>query len=699
MGLTPLRRAALSGLAAVVLAVAACGRSGGPVAPPRFPGAPVVLVTIDTLRADRLPMYGYGKVETPALDALRKDSVLFEQAYAHVPLTLPSHASVFTGLEPGMHGVLDNSGYRLPAGEPTLAELLKAKGYATGGAVSAAVLASRSGIARGFDFWEEKVEAKGPVSMLDFVERPGWETSRLLLDWLRPHAGEKFLAFLHVYEPHAPYTPPEPFRSKYADRYDGEVAASDAVVGAFLEELKKLGVYDRAIVVLLSDHGEGLGDHGEQQHGIFLYRESIHVPLLVKLPGSALAGKSVAAPVPLTDVFTTVGDLLGLEGFPERPGTFSLARLAAGAPVPDRRVFAENYSPRIRLGWSELRALVSEKYHYVEAPTPELYDVANDPAQKTNLAPSKPPELRAMVVETERRRTPLRAPEAVDPETAAKLRSLGYLTGNADDSGPRPDPKEAIGSLVKLQSAVEMHQAGRSAEAVPLLLEVLSSNPRLVDGWEVLSSAYERLGKMDEALAALKKTVANSPPGRSNYVADVAALALRAGRLDEARKNAELARDLGEARAYVVLGRVALREGKLDEALRAATDGIAKGGSFPPQGLHVVKAEVLGRQERLADAEKEYRLELEAHPQSVEAFTGLAIVSAVRGDLPEAARRIGELVRAVPTPEGYLAGVVSLRSFGRLPEAKALAAEGRRAFPSDPRLAREEAALAAGRPR
>ena len=291
MGLTPLRRAALSGLAAVVLAVAACGRSGGPVAPPRFPGAPVVLVTIDTLRADRLPMYGYGKVETPALDALRKDSVLFEQAYAHVPLTLPSHASVFTGLEPGMHGVLDNSGYRLPAGEPTLAELLKAKGYATGGAVSAAVLASRSGIARGFDFWEEKVEAKGPVSMLDFVERPGWETSRLLLDWLRPHAGEKFLAFLHVYEPHAPYTPPEPFRSKYADRYDGEVAASDAVVGAFLEELKKLGVYDRAIVVLLSDHGEGLGDHGEDEHGVFLYREAIQVPLLVKLP-SAGAGRS-----------------------------------------------------------------------------------------------------------------------------------------------------------------------------------------------------------------------------------------------------------------------------------------------------------------------------------------------------------------------------------------------------------------------
>ena len=699
MGFTAFRRAALPGALAAVLAVAACGREGGPQAAPRFPGAPVVLVCVDTLRADRLPVYGYRKVETPALDALRADSVLFEKAYAHVPLTLPSHASVFTGLEPGMHGVLDNAGYRLPAGEPTLADLLKARGYATGGAISAAVLASRSGIARGFDFWEEKVEAKGPVSMLDFVERPGRETASLLLDWLRPHARKPFLAFLHVYEPHAPYAAPEPFSSRGADPYDGEVAAADAVVGAFLDELKRLGVYDRAIVVFFSDHGEGLGDHGEQQHGIFLYRESIQVPLLLKLPGGALAGKSVASPVQLSDVFTTVGDLLGPEGFPARPGTLSLSGLAAGGAASDRRVFAENYSPRIRLGWSELRALVSEKYHYVEAPTPELYDVENDPAQLENLAPEKPPELRAMVVETERRRTPLRAPEAVDPETAAKLRSLGYLTGSADDSGPRPDPKAAIGSLEKLRSAVELHQGGRSAEAIPALLAVLSENPRLVDGWEVLSSAYEKLGKMDEALAAAKKTVSNSPPGRSNYVADVAALALRAGRLDEARRNAELARDLGEVRAYVVLGRVALREGKLDEALRAATDGIARGGGFPPAGLHVVRAEVLGRRENLAEAEKEYRLELGAHPRSVEAYTGLAILAAVRGDLAGVTGKLEEMVRAIPTADAYLAAVVSLRSFGRAAEAKAFAAEGRRAFPSDARLAREAASLAARRPR
>ncbi len=690
------RRAPLL-LAPGLLFFSSCARPQATTPSLRFPSAPLVLVSVDTLRSDRLPMYGYRGVETPALDGLRKDSVLFERAYAHVPLTLPSHASLFTGLEPGRHGVLDNSGYRLAASDPTLAELLRGAGYATGGAVSAAVLSGSSGIGRGFDLWEDRVEAEGPVSMLDFVERPGGATAALLLDWVSRNAGRPFFAFLHTYEPHAPHAAPEPFRSRWADPYDGEVAAADAVVGAFLEGLKKLGVYDNALVVFLSDHGEGLGDHGEAQHGIFVYRESLQVPLLVKLPGQALAGTSVSAPVALTDVFTTVGDVLGVTGFPAREGTVSLAALASGAPAPDRRLFAENFSPRIRLGWSELRALVSDRFHYVEAPTPELYDVARDPAQRTNLAPRKPPELRAMVVETERRRTALRAPAPADTETARKLQALGYLTGSArDEGGARPDPKEVIGTLVTLQRAVELHQAGRSAEALPLLHDVLAANPRLVDGWEVLANALERLGRKDEALAALKRTVALSPPGRSNYVVDVASLALRAGRLDEARRHAELARGLGDPRACAVLGRVALAEGKLDEALRAADDGLARGGAVPPAGLHVLRAEVFGRREDLAAAEVEYRSELAARPRSLEALSGLALVAASRGDAAEAVRRVGALVAAVPTAEGYLTGVVTLRTLGRAREAGALLAEARRLFPAEPRLAGQAAALAKG---
>ncbi|MGA7990719.1 MAG: sulfatase-like hydrolase/transferase [Thermoanaerobaculia bacterium] len=712
----------LAGLAALP----SCARPKSRAASPRFEKAPLVLVSVDTLRSDRLPMYGYGKVETPALDGLRKDAVLFERAYSHIPLTLPAHVSLFTGLEPGQHGVLDNSGYRLDPAIPTLAELLKRAGYATGGAVSAIVLGSQSGIARGFDFWDEKVESNRRTRMLDFVQRPGKETADLLLGWIRRETRRPLFAFLHVYEPHAPYEAAEPYRSRYRDPYDGEVAYSDAIVGGFLAELKRMGLYDGAMIVFLSDHGEGLGDHGEMQHGIFLYREALQIPLLVKLPGGALAGTSVRTPVEISDVFVTIGEALAVPGFPERPGTTSLVALASGGPAPERRIFAENYNPRIRLGWSELRSLISEKNQYIEAPTPEFYDLEKDPAERQNLAGQKPAGLRSMVAETEKRGTALRSPSAIDPEQAKKLQSLGYLTGSASEAGgPLPDPKETIGSLVELQRAVELHQAGKSAEAVPILLGLLKTNPRLVDGWEILSSALERQGRMDEALAALEKTARLSPPGRTNYLVDVAALALRIGRTDDARKHAEVAWEMGDARAaevlarihlsendpsgarqwaerclsrpgtfpgaLLVLARVAMLEGKFAEALGKVDEASrVAGAGNPPPLLHVTRAEILGRQNKLDLAEAQYEKELEFFPREVDALTGLAIVAASRGDMKEASRRLEAMLRAVPGPEAYVMAVRSLRSFGNAPRAQSVLAEARKRYPEDPRLAREE---------
>lgn len=728
MRIAPARHAALLGGIFLLLAVPACRGTRRAHVGPRFERAPVVLISVDTLRSDRLPMYGYAKVETPALDGLRRDAILFERAYSHIPLTLPAHVSLFTGLEPGQHGVLDNAGFRLDPAVPCLAELLKKAGYATGGAISAIVLNSQSGISRGFDFWDERVGSKRQTSMLDFVQRPGKETADLLLGWIGHEAPHPLFAFLHIYEPHAPYEAAEPYRSRYSDPYDGEVAYSDAIVGEFLAELKRIGLYDRAMIFFLSDHGEGLGDHGEMQHGIFLYRESIQIPLLVKLPGGALAGTSVKTPVQISDVFPTIGEALAVPGFPERPGTTSLIGLASGGPAPERRIFAENYNPRIRLGWSELRSLISIRHQYIEAPVPELYDLAADPAEKENLAARKPPELRSMVAETERRRTALRSPSAIDPEQAKKLQSLGYLTGSASEAGgSRPDPKESIGSLVELQRAVELHQAGKSAEAVPILLGLLKTNPRLIDGWEILSAALERQGKMDEALTALKRTAQLSPPGRTNYLVDVANLALRAGRTEDARKHADVAWEMGDARAAEVLARIhllendpagarrwaelclsrkgafpgallvlahtAMLEGKFAEALEKV-DEAAKiaAATTPPPGLHVTRAEIFGRQDKLDLAEGEYRKELELFPQNVEAFTGLAIIAASRGEMSEASRRIDAMIRAVPGPFTYVMAVRSLGRFGNASRARALLEEARRLYPQDQRFAREEAA-------
>ncbi|MES1210946.1 MAG: sulfatase, partial [Acidobacteriota bacterium] len=266
------------------LGIAGCGGKGS------AKGAPILLISIDTLRSDRLPVYGYAKGSTPALDAFAKDAIVFERAYSHYPLTLPSHVSILTGQLPPEHKVRDNAGYPFEAAKhPYLPRLLKEIGYDTGAAVSAFVLRGQTGLSEGFDAYDGSLAPK-PGETLDLVQRSGHDTLQAALPWLRGRAGKPFFHFLHLYEPHAPYTAPEPFASRFPDPYDAEVAAADQVLGDLFAELKKLEIYDRAVIVVLSDHGEGLGEHGEAQHGIFLYRETLQVPLLVKLPKSERGG-------------------------------------------------------------------------------------------------------------------------------------------------------------------------------------------------------------------------------------------------------------------------------------------------------------------------------------------------------------------------------------------------------------------------
>src|SRR5262245_7225666 len=313
--------------AALLLAVPSCRPQDGRVSR----GAPVILISVDTLRADHLPADGYRAAETPNLDALRKDSVLFENAYSQVPLTLPSHTTIFTGLLPPQHGVRDNLGYALSDGPPTLAGYLKQRGYSTGGAVSSIVLSHVTGVGRGFDFYEDTVEPDRISQTLSRVQRHGNETAALLSDWIGPHADQPFFAFLHLFEPHTPYEPPEPYKSRYKLAYDGEIARADEIVGTFLKYLKDQEVYDRALLIFLSGHGEGLNDHGEDEHGVLLYREAIHVPLMIKFPKARRAGESVAEPVALTDVFPTVAEAAGLPVPPGLAGRSLMSLPAAAA--------------------------------------------------------------------------------------------------------------------------------------------------------------------------------------------------------------------------------------------------------------------------------------------------------------------------------------------------------------------------------
>jgi len=543
-----------------------------------YPGAPIVLISIDTLRSDHLPAYGYKGVETPAIDALRADAVLCERAFSHYPITLPSHASILSGLLPTQHGVRDNVGYPYDGDRhPTLARLLKSAGYETGGAVSTFILRRATGIAAGFDFYEDSIAVQGG-ERLDELQRPGTETARLGLDWIRGRSGKPFFFFLHLYEPHTPYTPPEPWRSRYRDRpYDGEIATADSIVGGFLRELSRLGIYDRAVVVLLSDHGEGLSEHGERQHGFLLYRETLQVPLLLKLPGGARKGETITVPVGLSDVAPTLLALAGVERPREMTGIPLLDLL--GKAAPSRDIYSETFYPRLHLGWSDLASLIGGRYHYIEGPDPELYDLAHDHGERVNLRDRERRTFAALRTALKPYDRNLQAPRA-DPETARKLASLGYLGGSAAASqgGPLPDPKGQTRVLGEIDDAFGHLAAGETEPAIAGFKRLVAANPKMEDIWDNLGLALQKEGRHEEASAAFAQALKLSNGAPSVAIAAASSL-IALGRLDEARKHAELAMKMNPAGAYDILVQIALARhdtpGALELMRRAVELGVA----------------------------------------------------------------------------------------------------------------------------
>jgi tetratricopeptide (TPR) repeat protein len=634
-----------------------------------------------------------------------------------------------TGLLPDRNGLHDNLGYSLNPGVPTLAELLGKGGYATGGAVTSLVLSGASGIGRGFGLWDDDVAPTRPFQALSRVQRPGDEAEASMERWIEKQSGP-FFAFLHLYEPHAPYEPKEPFRSLYANPYDGEIATADAITGKFLDFLKSKGLYDRALIVLMSDHGEGLGDHGESEHGVFLYREVLQVPLLVKLPkGSSAAPRSVAVPVQLADVFTTIGKAAGLEGFAAPAGTVSVIELADAASRPGRRIYAESFFPRTHFGWSELRSLVDGRWHYVEAPRPELFDLAADPAEKTNLAAGLPEPFRKLRIEMEALRTSFAAPAAVDRETAKKLASLGYLSSGASaGSGPLDDPKDHIATVGLMKEALREFVEGSPAKSVAITQKLLAENPRMLDIWELQAQALAKLGRTDEALASLRKTIELAPAGSTQYVVSFANHALQMGKAEEARKHAELARSTGDpagdeilARACLALGdlpaaeaaareclktdrnrdkgllvlaQVEARRGNLPKALEAAArvqaarvqDGAVH--ALPLAGLHLLRGDVLARMGRPNEAETEFREELRAYPTTLKAWSSLVILYATQSRIADVHKAVEDMVGASPGVDAYLTAFQTLSVLGDQAGAERWKREGLKKYPGDARFHR-----------
>src|SRR3954463_9218229 len=347
----------------------------------------LLIVTLDTTRADRIHAYGFDGIETPNLDRMAREGVLFEQAVAPAPLTLPAHSSIFTGRFPPAHGVRDNGGFFLDARETTLAERLQARGFRTGGFVGAYVLDHKWGIAQGFQTYFDDFDLSKYQSLsLGSVDRPGNEVADKALQWLDGVGSKRFFGWVHFYDAHSPYDPPEPFKSRYAGHpYIGEIAFVDSQVGRLLAYLDAHHLADNTVVIVMGDHGESLGEHGEGTHGFFVYQATMHVPLLVRAPYDLMAGRRVADTVRSIDILPTALELLGVPSSEHLEGTSVVPLMTGAKKELGLAAYSEAIYPRFHFGWSDLRALTSGRYKYVAAPRPELYDLQEDPGETRNL--------------------------------------------------------------------------------------------------------------------------------------------------------------------------------------------------------------------------------------------------------------------------------------------------------------------------
>src|SRR5262252_8947023 len=442
----------------------ACGRTRAPAVAEVSPSRqPIVLITIDTLRADRLGSYGSARGLTPALDAFARDATRFTAAVSQVPLTLPSHATILTGLHPARHGVRTNDGFHLPASVPTLAESLKTRGYDTAAFIGGYPLrGSTSGLSRGFDRYDDEFLAAPDVS-----ERPADAVIQSAAAWIERNAARQFFAWIHLFDPHSPYSPPAPFASAHRDApYDGEVAYTDAAVGRFLDRLRQFRLFAPSTIVIVADHGESLGDHGERTHGTFLYDATIRVPLLIKLPTAAEDARSrsvdiVTTPVETADLAPTIAAIAGA-ALADGDGQSLLPLISGAAGDPDRPAYAESYYQNVLLGWSPLRAVRTERWKLIEAPRSELYDLEHDPGELQNRLN----ERAALAAGLQRALTSVanRGHAAADghaPATAEsmeRLRSLGYASGS---TAPTPasraiDPKDRVAVWAEIEDGIDL---------------------------------------------------------------------------------------------------------------------------------------------------------------------------------------------------------------------------------------------------
>jgi arylsulfatase A-like enzyme/Tfp pilus assembly protein PilF len=619
----------------------------------------VVLITLDTVRADHLGSYGYAIASTPALDRLAREGARFSDATTHAPLTGPAHAGILTGVYPARFGIRDNASTPLPKDAVTLASVLQASGYRTGAFIGAFILDRAYGFDRGFDTFDSRFDRFQAGDKLQ-AERPAGDVVQPALAWLSSlPASKPFFAWVHLYDAHAPYAPPEPYRTRFrAHPYDGEVAYVDSAVGRILAMLQQKGRLDRTLIVAIGDHGESLGEHGEQEHGLFLYDAVLRIPLLMRLPGTIRGGMVVRDQVRAIDVMPTILSLVGVASPPRLDGE-SLAPLLEGhARATSPLAYAETYYPQLHFGWSPLLSARVPEWKYISAPRAELYDLRHDPREASNaldrqqnVAGRLDADLRQVAGSFGVNASSTRA-AMPDAETMARLRSLGYVgfTPSAP-AGRGADPKDMVPRLEEfrrlLHEATEELKRRQPAAAVEKLKQAAALNERAYDVHLQLGDAYAEMKDVERALGEYEAAALLNPASADPLVA-AAKVCTASGRLDEAQKKVDQAARLEPRSAELAIarGRLDEQQGKLPQALEDYREAVRLNPSDMRARASVVNIAL--RVSKFDVAETELKTMLAANFDPARTHYALGIVAEGRGDRAAAAREYRAALHADP---------------------------------------------------
>ena len=588
------------------------------------PGLNILIITLDTTRADRLGCYGYPKAGTPNLDALAAGGVRFENATCQVPLTGPSHCSLFTGAYPFVHRVHNNGSDILPPEVQTLAEAMKAAGRTTAAFVGSFSVDSRFGLGRGFDVYDDDFAAGQPFKPLNAERRAG-EVYTPFAQWLDEHKADRFFVWVHFFDPHIPYDPPSPYKERFSsDPYDGEIAFMDEHVGKIVGKLRDDGLLQRTLVIIAGDHGEAFGEKEARGHGVFLYEPTMRVPLIFYAESHLPRGRVVGSRVRLIDIPSSMLDMLDLPGLKDSQGT-SLLPYIHGKRKDDLDSYIETYYPRENYGWSELVGLLRGEWKYIRAPREELYDLKRDPKEEKNLAGAKPDIVRGLGTGLDKLvrefpSSPRAEKKALTGEEAERLRALGYVAMADGPSGKAlPDPKDQTDELRLIRQAEEYEASENLPEAAAARQRILAMRPEVASSYVNLAFIQERMMKFDDVVRTLKQGLARVP--------DFEVLLLRLGN------------------TFMVTGRVKKALEAFDKVLKTNPR------SFDALLASGLMLDAIGQK---ADALTYYRNALEVEPENRYGRTGYAQSLAATGRFGEAIQIYENLSRDHPDDPAVL---------------------------------------------